>query len=204
MSETNKDVAVAFYKAVTEGRIEDAFRLYAVPTRYRQHNPLIEDGMEGLRKIVTWLTDARCACLTGIVRDEKGGTSMIVRYIEAEGWGCFANAIEVGPLSEGVNVLYGPNGTGKSTLLETIIRGLFDSYAVGGIEALALRPWGRYLTPKVRIEFAHGGVEYRLKKRFLDKPSALLEVREDGGWTRFAEDEAAPVAQASACADGTS
>jgi DNA repair exonuclease SbcCD ATPase subunit len=88
-------------------------------------------------------------------------------------------------------VLYGPNGTGKSTLLEAIIRGLFDSYAVGGSEAQALRPWGRSPTPKVRIEFAHGGVEYRLKKRFLDKPSALLEVREDGGWTRFAEDEAA-------------
>ena len=51
MSETNKDIAVAFYKAVIEGRVEDAFRLYAVPT-YRQHNPLIEDGMVGLRKIV--------------------------------------------------------------------------------------------------------------------------------------------------------
>src|ERR1700680_3341828 len=48
-----------FYKAVIEGRVEDAFRRYAVPT-YRQHNPLIEDGMEGLRKIVAWLTDARC------------------------------------------------------------------------------------------------------------------------------------------------
>jgi predicted SnoaL-like aldol condensation-catalyzing enzyme len=59
MSETNKDIAVAFYKAVIEGRVEDAFRLYGVPT-YRQHNPLIEDGMEGLRKIVAWLTDARC------------------------------------------------------------------------------------------------------------------------------------------------
>ena len=59
MSETNKDIAVAFYKGVIEGRVQDAFRLYAVPT-YRQHNPLIEDGMEGLRKVVTWLTDARC------------------------------------------------------------------------------------------------------------------------------------------------
>jgi hypothetical protein len=27
MSETNKDIAVAFYKAVIEGRVEDAFRL---------------------------------------------------------------------------------------------------------------------------------------------------------------------------------
>ena len=50
MSETNKDIAVAFYKmAVFEGRIEDAFRLYA-GTPYRQHNPLIEDGVEGLKK----------------------------------------------------------------------------------------------------------------------------------------------------------
>ena len=64
MSETNKDIAVAFYKkALFEGQVEDAFRLYAVPT-YRQHNPLIEDGMEGLRKFVTWIMsnhpDARC------------------------------------------------------------------------------------------------------------------------------------------------
>jgi predicted SnoaL-like aldol condensation-catalyzing enzyme len=63
MSGTNKDIAVAFYKKVFEGRVEDAFRLYAGPT-YRQHNPLIEDGMEGLKKFVTWIMsnhpDARC------------------------------------------------------------------------------------------------------------------------------------------------
>jgi predicted SnoaL-like aldol condensation-catalyzing enzyme len=64
MSETNKDVAVAFYKkALFEGRVEDAFRLYAgVP--YRQHNPLVEDGMEGVKKFVAWVManhpDARC------------------------------------------------------------------------------------------------------------------------------------------------
>ena len=59
MSETNKDIAVTFYKAVIDGRVEDAFRLYA-GTPYLQHNPLIEDGMEGLRKVATWLTDAHC------------------------------------------------------------------------------------------------------------------------------------------------
>jgi predicted SnoaL-like aldol condensation-catalyzing enzyme len=64
MSEANKDIAVAFYKkALFEGRVEDAFRLYAgIP--YRQHNPLIEDGMEGVKKFVAWVTanhpDARC------------------------------------------------------------------------------------------------------------------------------------------------
>jgi predicted SnoaL-like aldol condensation-catalyzing enzyme len=50
VSETNKDLVVAFYKkALFEGRVEEAFRLYA-GTPYRQHNPLIEDGMEGLKK----------------------------------------------------------------------------------------------------------------------------------------------------------
>jgi predicted SnoaL-like aldol condensation-catalyzing enzyme len=44
MPETNKDIAVALYKkALFEGQVEEAFRLYAGPT-YRQHNPLIEDG----------------------------------------------------------------------------------------------------------------------------------------------------------------
>jgi predicted SnoaL-like aldol condensation-catalyzing enzyme len=55
LSKTNKDIAVAFYKmALFEGRVEDAFRLYAAPT-YRQHNPLVEDGMEGVKKFVTWI-----------------------------------------------------------------------------------------------------------------------------------------------------
>lgn len=52
MSRTNRDLVVAFHKkAVFEGRVEEAFRLYAGPN-YRQHNPLIEDGMEGLRRFV--------------------------------------------------------------------------------------------------------------------------------------------------------
>ena len=64
MSESNKDLVVAFYKkALFEGRVEDAFRLYA-GAPYRQHNPLIEDGMEGVKKFVAWVManhpDARC------------------------------------------------------------------------------------------------------------------------------------------------
>jgi predicted SnoaL-like aldol condensation-catalyzing enzyme len=55
LSETNKDIVVAFYKrALFEGQVEDAFRLYAIPA-YRQHNPLIEDGMEGVKKFVAWI-----------------------------------------------------------------------------------------------------------------------------------------------------
>ncbi len=52
MSETNKANTVAFHKkAVFEADVENAFRIYAGDP-YRQHNPLIEDGKEGLRKFV--------------------------------------------------------------------------------------------------------------------------------------------------------
>ena len=55
MSEANKANTVAFYKkAVFEGDVENAFRIYAGDP-YRQHNPLIEDGVEGLRKFVAWM-----------------------------------------------------------------------------------------------------------------------------------------------------
>jgi predicted SnoaL-like aldol condensation-catalyzing enzyme len=55
ISETNKANTVAFHtKAVFEGDVENAFRLYG-GAPYRQHNPLIGDGMDGLRKFVAVL-----------------------------------------------------------------------------------------------------------------------------------------------------
>jgi predicted SnoaL-like aldol condensation-catalyzing enzyme len=55
MSEINKANTVAFYqKALFDGDVENAFRIYAGAS-YRQHNPIIEDGMEGVRMFVTWI-----------------------------------------------------------------------------------------------------------------------------------------------------
>jgi predicted SnoaL-like aldol condensation-catalyzing enzyme len=59
MSETNRANTVAFHtKAVFEGDVETAFRMYA-GAFYRQHNPLIEDGMEGLRRFVARMMASR-------------------------------------------------------------------------------------------------------------------------------------------------
>jgi predicted SnoaL-like aldol condensation-catalyzing enzyme len=55
MSEENKKVVLAFYeKALNERDVDTAFRLYAGKS-YKQHNPLIEDGQEGVRKFVAWI-----------------------------------------------------------------------------------------------------------------------------------------------------
>jgi predicted SnoaL-like aldol condensation-catalyzing enzyme len=57
MSEENKKTAVAFYeKALNEGDVETAFRLYG-GKYYKQHNPLIEDGKEGVGKFVAWIAE---------------------------------------------------------------------------------------------------------------------------------------------------
>ena len=78
---------------------------------------------------------------------------MILRSIRVEGWRCFAVPVEVGPFADGLNVIHGPNGIGKSTLMTALVRGLFDSHNVKGVDIKSLRPWGRSLAPKVTIEF---------------------------------------------------
>jgi len=51
----NKRIVLAFYQMVLNDRdVETAFQLYA-GKYYRQHNPLVEDGKEGVRKFVAWI-----------------------------------------------------------------------------------------------------------------------------------------------------
>ena len=115
---------------------------------------------------------------------------MILKRLTVEGWRCFAERVEVGPFSEGLNVIHGPNGSGKSTLVMALVRCLFDNHDVGGKAVQSLRPWGRQLTPKVTLVFEHDGVTYRLFKQFLDSPQAELSRLEGNGsspWPKAAE-----------------
>jgi DNA repair exonuclease SbcCD ATPase subunit len=116
---------------------------------------------------------------------------MIVRSIRLEGWRCFAAPVELGPFGEGLNVVYGPNGVGKSTVMMALVRALFDSHKVGGDEVKALRPWGRSLNPKVTVEFQKNGSRYRLHKQFLSAPSAHLSRLEKSQFVPVAESLAA-------------
>jgi DNA repair exonuclease SbcCD ATPase subunit len=116
---------------------------------------------------------------------------VIVRSIRVANWRCLLEEIEVGPFDSGLNVLHAPNGFGKSTLFEALRRALLDGHRVTGRDVEALRPWGRSLAPRVTVEFAHGGQEYRITKQFLDGQAALLERQEAGRWRRLAEGTAA-------------
>jgi len=55
MSEENKKTVLAFYeKCLNERDVKTAFQLYAGKS-YRQHNPLVEDGEEGVVKFAAWI-----------------------------------------------------------------------------------------------------------------------------------------------------
>ena len=116
---------------------------------------------------------------------------MIVRSIEVSSWRCLLDHVEIGPFTDGINIIHAPNGTGKSRLFEALQRALIDGHKVSGKDVEAIRPWGRALAPRVIVEFVHNGQEYRITKQFLDSPIALLERKENGSYRRLAEGIAA-------------
>lgn len=116
---------------------------------------------------------------------------MILHSIKTQGWRCFSEPVHLGPLSESLNVIHGPNAIGKSTLFEALIRGVFDGHRVRGSEVESLRPWGRELAPEVEIEFEQEGICYRITKGFLDRSVSLLERFEEGRFVRLSEGDAA-------------
>ncbi len=112
---------------------------------------------------------------------------MILRSVKVQGMRCFRNQVSVGLFGEGLNLVYAPNETGKSTLIEGVSRALFDRYSVGGRDIEALRPWGTHLCPEIELEFEVDEQRYRLHKRLLDEAACTLEEMRNGSWTLLAE-----------------
>ncbi|MFA4836890.1 MAG: hypothetical protein WC749_12570, partial [Dehalococcoidia bacterium] len=112
---------------------------------------------------------------------------MILLSITVANWRCYLNPVTIGPFSQGLNIIYAPNATGKSTLFEALRRGLMDGHKVTGKDTESIRPWGRSLAPSVIIEFSHEGMDYRLTKRFLEGATSKLERKENSRFVPLAE-----------------
>jgi predicted ATPase len=78
---------------------------------------------------------------------------MILHRLEVGGFRCFASKVAVVLDPDRINILHGGNGTGKSSLLWALVRGLLDTYRAGGKSVDALRPWGTDLGPSIVVEF---------------------------------------------------
>lgn len=111
---------------------------------------------------------------------------MILHSLRVEGFRCFAAPVEIPALSPGLNILHGPNASGKSTLLRALRHLMADSYSLSGqIAESQMRPWGRSLAPSITAVFEHNAQRFRISKRFFEQAQVRLDQ-----WT---EDSFQPV-----------
>ncbi len=109
---------------------------------------------------------------------------MILRSMVIENWRCIGK-LELADLAEGIVVLYGPNGTGKTSIVRALRSCLFDAdHDTGGKEFSKNLPWQAGGRPRVIVEFCVHGAEYRLSKTFAKtkEGGALLEKRAGERW----------------------
>lgn len=114
---------------------------------------------------------------------------MNIQTIKLENWKKFTYPVEIN-LKEGLNVLYGPNESGKTTLIDSVITTFYSKHTSNSQKIKNLKPWGTSLNPRSSISFTRNGQEYRISKRFQEKKS-LLEKMDQGSWMQIAEGDQA-------------
>ncbi|HBM48797.1 MAG TPA: GTP-binding protein, partial [Marinobacter sp.] len=88
-------------------------------------------------------------------------------------------------LQPGLNLIHGPNESGKSTLVRAIRAAFFERYRSQAVDDL--RPWGdSAAAPTVELAFEHQGAQWRLVKSFLKRTRCDLSV----GNETWSEDDA--------------
>lgn len=95
-------------------------------------------------------------------------------------FGCFQGERDF-ELTEGVNLVFGPNFSGKSTLVNTIFFTLTGKPIVPRVEAAAIRnPHAKTGTGTAGLQFAENGSQYQLFRGTGKR--ILLRSPKDGGW----------------------
>lgn len=88
-------------------------------------------------------------------------------------------------LQGGLNLIHGPNESGKSTLVRAIRAAFFERYRSTAVDDL--RPWGdSAAAPTVELDFEHQGEIWRLTKSFLQRKRCDLVI----GTCSYSEDDA--------------
>ena len=87
----------------------------------------------------------------------------------------FTVPTQLGELSDGLNLVVGPNELGKSTLLDALRAVLFERYSSRAQPIMALQNDRSGAAPVVELVFEVNGAEYTLTKRFVRSPLARLQ-----------------------------
>jgi len=87
----------------------------------------------------------------------------------------FRSPITLDDLQAGINLIHGPNESGKSTLVRAIRAAFFERHRSKSVEDL--RPWGdSAAAPSIELSFEHGEHQWSLTKSFLQRKRCDLQV----------------------------
>ena len=100
---------------------------------------------------------------------------MKLRRLSVNQFKCFMEPTRLGELSDGLNLVVGPNELGKSPLLDALRAVLFERYSSRARPIMALQNDRSGAAPVVELVFEVSGAEYTLTKRFVKNHYARLQ-----------------------------
>jgi energy-coupling factor transporter ATP-binding protein EcfA2/uncharacterized coiled-coil protein SlyX len=102
---------------------------------------------------------------------------MKLRALELEQFRRFDRPVRIAGMSDGLNLIVGPNEMGKSTLFAALEAVLFERHRSQAQAVKSLQPFGHDgASPRIALQFEVGGQPYRIEKRFLRRPAAELAL----------------------------
>jgi energy-coupling factor transporter ATP-binding protein EcfA2 len=110
---------------------------------------------------------------------------MRLLHLEVWNWRGLDHAA-LAELAPDLNLVVGPNESGKSRLFEALRYALFERHKGESEEKKRLRSWDGAESPRVVVEFEAEGKRWRVEKRFLKGASATLK----GAGATWTDDDA--------------
>ena len=101
---------------------------------------------------------------------------MKLRALELDQFRKFDRPVRIQGLSDGLNLIVGPNEMGKSTLLAALVAALFEKHRSSAKTVQSFQPSRHRTAPQVSLDFEVDGRPYRIEKQFIKRPFAHLHL----------------------------
>jgi hypothetical protein len=99
---------------------------------------------------------------------------MIIHSISVSNWRGVEH-IELADMHERLNIVCGPNESGKSTVFEALRFAFFETSSGGSAHKRAVKCWDGVESPKVVVTFSVNATRYTITKQFVKKDFTTLE-----------------------------